>query len=113
MTIFWMLTRDPVGDPTWPADSFSAFDPEVVLPRIHSDLDGEYIGSVRPAGAGMYSGQWSWSMTVCLAGPAFGLPTNGYENTRGNAGRAMLHCYARYLKTRPRDYAKVRAGGLN
>jgi hypothetical protein len=48
-------------------------------------------------------------MTVCLAGPAFGSTTNGYETTRGDAGRAMLDCNRRYLKTRPVDYTKVQA----
>ena len=81
----------------------------MVFPRIHSRPDGEDIGTVKPAGAGMHSGMWSWSMTVCLAGPAFGSTTNGYETTRGDAGRAMLDCNRRYLKTRPVDYTKVQA----
>jgi hypothetical protein len=46
-------------------------------------------------------------MTVCLAGLAFGATTNGYASTQGDAGRAMLDCYKRYLKTRPVAYTKV------
>ena len=110
MTIFWMRTRDAWRDATWTEGDMSAFHDGVVFPRIHSRSDGEPIGMVRPAGAGLHSGQWSWSMTVCLAGPAFGATTNGYASTRGDAGRAMLDRYARYLKSRPRDYTKAQAG---
>lgn len=79
MPIFWMRTWDTVGDPTWPADSFSAFDPEVVFPRIHSRHDGEYVGTVR---------------------------LNGDGSTRGDAGRAMHDCYKRYLRSRLVDYTR-------
>jgi len=56
----------------------------------------------------MHSGLWSWSMMVCVASPAFGATTNGYESTRGDAGRAMLACYKRYLRSRPVDYTRER-----
>ena len=45
-----------------------------------------------------------------LADPAFGPTMNGYETTRGRAGRAMLDFYRRYLTTRLVDYTKVQAG---
>ena len=110
MAIFWMRTRDAWRDATWPAEDMSAFDDGVVFPRIHSRPDGEDIGSVYLIRGGMKDSLWQWSMTVSLSGLAFGRQTNGTTAQRGEAAHAMLDCYARYLKTRPVDYTRVKAG---
>src|SRR4051794_13165909 len=102
MAILWMLTRDAFADATWPEEDLCAFDDGVVFPRLYPRPEGECIGMVRLTGPSM----WSWFMTVRLPGPTFGSPTNGYEETRDDAGRAMLECYERYLKSRPVDYTR-------
>lgn len=106
MGIYWKKTADVYPDASWSEHSFVALDPDVRFPRFHMVEGDEPIGGVDLIQGGLQSGLWQWSMTVSLSGPAYGLPTNGVEKDKIEAGRKVIACYRHYLSTRPETYPR-------
>ena len=106
MSIYWLKTADVYPDSGWRENAFMAFDPDVRFPRFHMAEGDETIGNVHLIKGGLQSGQWQWSMTVALSGPAYGSPISGTEPSRGAAARRVIEAYRHYLSMRPEQYPR-------
>jgi hypothetical protein len=106
MSIYWLKTADVYPDSGWCENAFMAFDPDVRFPRFHMAEGDETIGNVHLIKGGLQSGQWQWSMTVALSGPAYGSPISGTEPSRGAAARRVIEAYRHYLSMRPEQYPR-------
>jgi hypothetical protein len=106
MSIYWLKTADVYPDGGWHENAFMAFDPDVRFPRFHMAEGDETIGNVHLIKGGLQSGQWQWSMTVALSGPAYGSPISGTEPSRGAAALRVIEAYRHYLSMRPEQYPR-------